>query len=191
METILNTTETATIAEIPAFRIVVAYEDFVSGIRSKDMAERLTARLKSEYLINSDLWKFDFLMGRLLWEQAVAAASEADLIIISANAATELPPHAKAWMKSWSAQKSDRRAVLIALLQQEDEIPGEPSPLCIYLRQIAYEADMDFICKTGYGGKLDFEYTVGAIQSQPENVQMAIDGVLHEDGAGRGWSIAE
>ena len=189
-----TTTQPEVMYEFPAFKIVVAYEDFLSGIRARDMSEKLAHRLKTEFAINSDLWKFDLLMGRLLREQAADAASEADMIIISAGAGTELPAHVKGWVERWSMQKRNRLSVLIALLHQEEEPPeNQIPPLCHYLRQVAEKAGMDFFCKTGTGDghRLDFEFTVGTMETQPEKTKAALEEILYQDSAGPGWSTAE
>jgi hypothetical protein len=180
--------------DIPDFKLVVVYDDFVSGIRARDFSDRLAARLEPEFKFSSDLWKFDFLVGRVLREQAAAAAAEADIIIVSADAATVLPGHVKSWMDGWLPQQHHRPSILIALIHQEEDRPCEqPSVLCAYLRQIAEAAGMDFFCKTGtsYGRHLDFEFTAATIDSQPEKTKLALEEILHQQAGDRGWSTAE
>src|SRR5437867_2974953 len=108
-----------------AFKIVIAYENFASGIYAKEVSQRLAVELEPEFAIQSDLWKFEMLGQPHLREYAVTGAAEADMVIIAARGADELPVHVKNWIEGCVHQKRVGPAALVALLDQEEEFYHE------------------------------------------------------------------
>jgi len=169
----------------PSFKVVIAYETVAAALHAKEMSERLAAELKSE----CGVWKMDLLAHPPLGRQAASAAAAADMIIIAARSAGELPLHVKDWIESWLPQKASGPSVLVALVGEEHEAWPEPPPLCAYLAQIAERASMDFFCNMGHWRLGDFQVT-------KENVPRGVEGQLAElqkafqpDSASRGWGI--
>ncbi len=99
-----------------AFRICVAYEDFEAGLRAKAASQRLTAGLKPQFAVVSDIWKFEMLRQPHLRDLAAAAATRANVVIISVNRAGGLPTHVKTWLKAWLPREQPSPPTLIAFL---------------------------------------------------------------------------
>jgi hypothetical protein len=177
----------------PPFRIVIAYEDFDTGLRAKEMLARLSNELNPEFEVQRDVWKFELLGHSPLRKQAALEASAADMILIAARAETELPEHVKSWIEEWAAQRDGRVAALVALLDQEEAepvLPGQAPALCAFLQQTAEAAGMDFFCKTGNWQQQDFEYVFFETTHHPAAPKPQIlEEVLYQEGSRREWGI--
>jgi hypothetical protein len=69
------------------FKTVIAYHTYASAIRAKETAERLAGQMECEV----DAWPFGQLAVRWIREQAIEVAAAADMIILAADGALELP----------------------------------------------------------------------------------------------------
>jgi hypothetical protein len=172
--------------ESAAIRITIVYENFAAGIRAKEVSERLANQLKEECEINSGLWKFEVLAHPQLREQAASEAAQADMIIVSARAAEELPAHVRRWIESWLPQKRSHHSALVALLDEDEETVGESRSLGSYLRDVAELGSMDFFYHAGGRRPRNLEYGLETLQHQPESKWATLDDVVYE-----GWGINE
>jgi hypothetical protein len=127
-----------------AFKIVAVGEDFAAVMRAQELSKRLAADLEPEFGLSSDAWKFEALDNSQTGSEAAREAAEADMIIIAASGAFELPVQVKSWIESWLPRKRKGVTTLVALRDDEDETPYESSPLCAYLQGIAREWGLEF-----------------------------------------------
>jgi len=169
------------------FKIVIVYEDFAATVRAKEFAMQLADQRKTECKINS--WKFDFLRHSMLCQQAVAQASVADLVIISADGGADLPAHINTWLESWLRQRQDGLAVFVALLDQNGETSDEPSRLGAYLRQMAAKWSVDLCCKGNGWRRPELSGPFEATQRRPKFIPPVLEEVLHGDSAYREWGL--
>ncbi len=149
------------------FRICVAYEDFGSGLRAKAASQRLTAGLKPQFAVVSDIWKFEMLRRPQLRDLAAAAATRANLVIISANRAGGLPTHVKTWLKAWLPREQPSPPTLIAFLGLKGNGRVTSSPLADYLRQRTAEKQVDLACHTGEALRLGNEPATVTAEHRP------------------------
>jgi hypothetical protein len=175
----------------PSFRILIAYETLSSGLRAREMSERLAARLQSEFEMSSDVWKFELLSHPQLRAQAASEAAAADMIIMAARRATELPAHVKHWIESWIPQRRGGAAALVALLDEpeEGEGSGASAPLGAYLQRVAEAGHLDFFCQMGGGRQQDFDCAVETIHRRTERRSPDLEEVLQHSGCGREWGV--
>ena len=137
-------------------KIVIVYEDLVTGIEATAVLSRLAGHLETELEIKRDtwwmdncVWKFEMLRDPELWQLAVTEVVEADIIIISIGGA-ELPVCARNWIESVLPMKEGRPAALVALLNRGQDVPGKPSRPEAYLRRLAGQCGFDFFCNTDH-----------------------------------------
>jgi hypothetical protein len=135
-----------------AIHIVIAYETDGIAVRAKEMVEGIAAEMQSE----CSSWEMESLGKPGLQREAVAAAIEADLIIIAARGAGKLPSPTRAWIETWLPQKKRGPAALVVLLDEEGEWLCKPPPFCVYLRQVAERGNMNFLCNTSHWTLRDF-----------------------------------
>jgi hypothetical protein len=133
----------------PSLKIVIVYENFIAGIRGREISERLAAQLKSDVDVNSGLWKFDLLDNPTLRDQASAEAINADIVIISVRNC-DLPHGVHEWLEGWLPAKKQHDAALVAVIEPDQESGSEAHQLQEHLRSLAAKASMDFFCNADW-----------------------------------------
>jgi hypothetical protein len=135
----------------PSLSIVVAYEDYLTGNRALRTCDRLIKQFRRNTHCTSTSWKFDLLRLPKLKEMAAEEATLADMIIVSAHAASEVPSELKEWMELWLEKKNASDSALVALLHFPKGRMPETSPFQAFLRAAARRAKLDFFsqyCET-------------------------------------------
>jgi hypothetical protein len=128
---------------VPAFRVVMVYEDFRTARQATRAYDFLVANLTHEWRVTSQMWKFDVLRIPELRALAAEDAMMADLIIVSCNGEGELPSGVRTWIEMWLGYKAGAVA-LVALL---DVPPGQAERARVtqaYLEHVAQRAHMEF-----------------------------------------------
>ena len=129
---------------IPAFKVVVAYEDFATGLEAKRACDFVSASFTHEWTVLSQMWKFELLGVAELRQLAAQAATMANLIIVACHGDRELPADVKTWIETWRASKGDA----VGLIGLFDCPPGQAKPACVtqaYLEHVAQKSHMDFL----------------------------------------------
>jgi hypothetical protein len=129
---------------IPAFKVVIAYEDLSTGRQAKEACNFVAENLSHKWQVTSQMWKFELLANRELREMAAEDAAMADLIIVSCHGERELPAGVGAWIELWAGQKGGAVA-LVAVL---DGAPGQAERAehtQAYLAGVAIRARMEFL----------------------------------------------
>jgi len=124
------------------FKTVIAYETLAAAIQAKEMSERVARQMQSEI----DAWPFELLDVRWLRQRAIAAAAEADMIIVAAHGAQELPASVKNWIESGLRRKNPSPVALVALVDDYWIRLGKEPPLCAYLKRLAERGNATFFC---------------------------------------------
>jgi len=140
----------------PTFRLFIACEDQAAFLQAKKVQEQIEALFGNEFEISRGLWNFALLRHERLREYAVMEAAEAEIIVISFRASSELPPHVKCWMESLPARTQIGQAALVALLGPKQLSREARHPQIAYLRQIAEGRGLDFFCNQEGPDRLDF-----------------------------------
>jgi hypothetical protein len=153
----------------PSFEVVLAYQDFSSGIRAKEFFDRLVRDHGSLFHFLCHLWKFDVLLAPELGDQAVSDAANADMIVIAAHAQTELPHAVKDWVELWLRQTRTPGA-LVALLEDVQPPVGSPFAVPNYLREVAERGQMKFFCDNLGSPEIEFPFAVTETQ-QPSHFE--------------------
>jgi hypothetical protein len=127
------------------FKTVIAYDTYASAIHAKEMSERVAGQMEREV----DAWPFGLLAARWIREHAIKVAAAADMIILAADGALELPRSVKDWIEGGLGGKGQRPVALVALLDDYPICLGEPPPLCAYLTRLAQQRNAQFFCNLG------------------------------------------
>ena len=128
---------------VPAFNVVIVYEDFETGKQAKRTYDFLAANLGHECQFSNQMWKFDVLALPKLREMAANDATLADIVLIACRGG-DLPVAVKSWFEAWLAEEH-RPAALVALLEDSSE-PNDPATprLRAYLADVAKRGEMEF-----------------------------------------------
>jgi hypothetical protein len=174
----------------PRFEVVLAYEDFQSGIRSKGLFDRLVRNHGNRLRFLCHLWKFDVLAAPEFSGQAIAEAVNADMIVIAPRARSELPNSVKRWIEHWRHEPRTPGA-LVALLDDVESQSAPVSTACTYLHDIANTSQMRFFCNASPLSEMIFASPLEVIQ-RPEASDSLKSRVRFRDFAGQShWGINE
>ena len=124
-----------------AFKVLIVYESFEWGIRAKEMVARLVARTHPGFAIECDAWNFQLLSQPQLLHLATGRAATADMVILSAHRASQLPYHVKHWIQGWLPQPNTEAAALVAMFGEHEQTAA---PLHTHLSQMAQMGGRDF-----------------------------------------------
>ena len=120
------------------FDLLVAYDDVTTRNRALQLCDRLTKKLADDYDFKCTWWKFDHLRDATLREQAVDAAAEANMIILSIHADKELPIAVKTWTETWLARKDHGKRALVTLIEGAHQQGQGFCPVQLYLQKVAH-----------------------------------------------------
>ena len=126
------------------FRVVVVSENDTAAVRAQELSTRLASRLKGAFRLRCAHWNFAMLELEPMRDQAAKEAIVAEMVIISAQWAGDLPATVKRWAENWSSHKRGHFSALVALVNPKAAADLHPRPLCSYLRTLAEENGMDF-----------------------------------------------
>ena len=128
----------------PALNVIVVYQDSVTRHWAASLLDRL-GQLLDTGCIRPKSWKLADLTRAFVFAEAVHAAAEADVLVVSVRDAGELPPLLNVWIDAWIPQRAGRTGTLVALIG----VPARPDALAGrahgYLESIARQAGLDFL----------------------------------------------
>lgn len=134
-------------------KIVLIQEDARTSGEALSLLRRLAGRLHNvfgacgrSWQIDSQFWKFEWLLDREWREAALASAAEAELIVISAGTDNALPAGVREWIENVLRQKEGKPFALVALMGERSATPPWAWSPGALLRQLAREHGADFFC---------------------------------------------
>ena len=123
--------------------LLAAFEDSITGTRVKAFRQGLSRDLGADCRIVEHVWLFNTFRLHELQEIAAEEASASDLVIISVHQAQCLPDEVKSWIDLWLRPMVRHPAVLLALLDPEEE--RAPNGVLAYLQEVANRGGMEFL----------------------------------------------
>gem|GEM_PF-4134204 len=127
----------------PHFRVLILYENLVTGCQAKRLYQHLFQRLEN-CVMDSQYWKLSDLVHPEAWEGVAEAAQVADLIIVAAHDTAELSGEAQAALEAGLPERSGKAGALVAFLGRTGEECAAPSELHLYLQETARRNGLDF-----------------------------------------------
>jgi hypothetical protein len=170
---------------------VVAYDNFDSGIRAKEIVDRLARALGFQLTMNITMWKFDMLELDKLQDMAASDAAEADIIIISTSGAGELSLGVQQWVELWLSRKQGESSALVSLNEADPDGTAESPAVGEYLQNIASRGNASFFSQRGNLPAPDFQSTVKAIYREAEQILSASAAILQRSSRLGGWGMSE
>jgi hypothetical protein len=126
---------------VPAFEVLIAYEDLDTGKRAKKTYDFLVENLGTDCQFTNQMWKFDVLGIPNLREMAVKDSTKADIIIISCHGA-RLPAEVQAWIEL-SLREPHRPFALVAMFDEHADCADTRN----YLESLAKRGQMEFFAQ--------------------------------------------
>ena len=111
---------TLTPASVP-IKVTIIYDDFASGVRAKDFAERLAHQQSSDCPVSETFWRSDLLACPPVAAEAGNNARISDYIVVSLCGDGALLPATHRWIEAQVGCAAERRAGLIVLVNSVGE----------------------------------------------------------------------
>ena len=128
----------------PILNIATVYQDSLTRYWAAELWDRV-GRLIGDKDVWRQSWRIGELANSRLFTDAVQAAAEADVLLISVRDAGEWPMGLYDWIDAWLPRRAGREGALVALIG----VPGQPDGQCgrahQYLATVAREAGLDFL----------------------------------------------
>jgi hypothetical protein len=97
------------------FRVVILYEDFVTGLRARKLCDLLAEGLGAKGPWEPALWRWDALQDPLLQGRVARAVARADLLMLSVHRHLPAVPTGTL-LDAWLAARARRVSRLVALV---------------------------------------------------------------------------
>ena len=127
-----------------ALNVVVVYQDFQCRKRVMELCDRVTRSI-GRRSFRLRFWSFAELDAPEAFEEAVLTAEDADVMIVSVQAAEQIHPRFCAWIDSWLSRRRRPDGTLIALISVSGWNSAMPEHVRNYLRGVAWEARLEFL----------------------------------------------
>lgn len=139
--------------------VMIVYENTVAGLRASEFLDRIAREVDDGVVCFRNFWQLNLLQSSLLQEQAALEASQADLIVLSLNAKTDLPDNVQEWLGRWLDHKENRPYTLAVVHATNAEDPASSGNINKQVRDAAAMGDANFFCwnaetKRGIPGNL-------------------------------------
>jgi len=171
-----------------AFRVVVGYEDYASGVRAMQLYNHIL-EVCDESELQLNVWKFEPLGMIKLREAAAAEAVHADLVLISVRGDRVLPKEATDWIESWIHLKSTITSALGLLLDQQFVSHSNAEHTRRYLQELTSEAGIDFI--TSQSMKAEDNPSFEKLFERSTASSNLLESILQRDRSVDHWGINE
>lgn len=125
-------------------RLAIIYEDANSRDTAINLCDRLLHHFRGDLNFDATWWQCRFLGDPVLAERAAAAASLADIIVVTARDPDNLAMEAKTWFEQWVVPRVQPGGAL-AWLPTLAEPPHVRGIASSYLEGLAYRARLDFL----------------------------------------------
>ena len=129
----------------PKLDVVVAYEDYATGIDTVRTLTRLAERTCHSHEFGThNVWNFQILATPAQRNIAAGKAASADMVIVAAHGSRRLPIFVMHWIELWLSQRGRSSAALVALLDGDNGHTRKLLPVEAYLERCARRGGMEF-----------------------------------------------
>lgn len=135
--------DTAPDSEAP-MRIAVAYQDTESLVQAIQFCDRIVQEYWQDFEIECTWWKLSFLQHPQLFKEAVHAATEADLILLSLPAEKPIAKTVEDWIDEWIDKRRFRPGALVSLIPGTADAGSAHLAMEGYLTEVASRSALDY-----------------------------------------------
>ena len=140
--------------------MALVYQDALTEQWASQIRERVS-QLVGPQAARSTAWKISDLSEPEVLKQAVLHTANADVIVVSLQAAEELPRDLHVWIDAWLPHRLQVTGVLVALLGLPDPPDPQSDWAREYLRAVARKAGLDFLVE-------ERTHTAATLSASPE-----------------------
>ena len=128
----------------PSLKVVTVYQDPLTRHWATKLWERV-GQLISDEVVCHQSWKMSDLTDPRVFMDAVRAAAEADVLVISVRDAGELPINFYVWVDAWVPSRAGPAGALVALIGVPPQPDSQSGRAYQYLETVARKAHLDFL----------------------------------------------
>jgi hypothetical protein len=133
----------------PMMEVAILYEDWGTGLRAKQACDHLAQRVPAEVGFCLDLWRFDLLEEEAWRTQALSAAVDSDLLIVSAHGHRALPSALESWLQDWLVRRPNEPTGLVLSLDLGAKGSAAAQQLLAEWASLAQSAQVDLFLHFG------------------------------------------
>jgi hypothetical protein len=123
--------------------VTMVYQDAVTREWASEMETRVT-RLVGPENIRADSWRIGDLARPAILEAAVRSAVNADVLVVAASAAGDLPEDLYVWCDIWLPRRLGRAGALVALIGLPDTASHHVLHASEYFQAVARKGGLDY-----------------------------------------------
>jgi hypothetical protein len=112
------------------------------------------------------------------FDEAVAQAKTASMLIASMKPGSDIPPEVHAWAEAWVAGRGEREGSMIALGDPGHIAAGGVSENFVYLRSIAHRAGLDYLTEMPENMGQNIPERLEAYPERAQQVTNVLDQIL-------------
>lgn len=173
MNAVIDSPKRFLLADSSAIKVIIIYEDFLSGARAKHFAERLAKGLGSICPLSESMWRSDLLDCPSTAVEAASAAADCEYLIVSLRGDRALSTALRHWIEAQLDGAAGRLTCVIALLGSEDGTTRIRDGNRHYLRGVCTANRVEFCAHAG----------------MPPAVGAVTDSRAEKEGSGLGFSL--
>jgi hypothetical protein len=134
--------------EQAAFKVVIIYEDLETGLRAKQLQDRLLSQDQGGGKFSQELWSFEVLSLPEWREAAARAAAHADMVIVSVHGRGKPPASFNACLAGFLQYQPAPGGALVAMFDREDVSDLDRETWRILLSHVAQETGRTFFSRS-------------------------------------------
>ncbi|MCL5099096.1 MAG: hypothetical protein M1608_16485 [Candidatus Omnitrophica bacterium] len=123
--------------------LVVLCQDAATSVWARQVYSRVI-RLVGHEWVRRRQWNIAQLEIDNIFQTSLQDAIHADIIIVSMQNGSSIPPKLKDWMDSWLSCRDNEVGALIALVGAPSDAGAQPPCVLDYLQQVAQRGGLDF-----------------------------------------------
>lgn len=100
---------------VAPFRAFIAYADLTAARRATTTIADVARHARHRVELHPILWRFDQLAHGHWRERSLAAAREADVVVLATSEGGALPPHVESWVDAFLAANRGHAATIVAV----------------------------------------------------------------------------
>jgi hypothetical protein len=128
----------------PALRVVTVYQDPLTRHWATELWERVGQLISGED-VRRQAWRMSDLTDPGVFAEAVRAAAEADVLVVSVRDTGELPINLLLWTDAWLPGRAGPAGALVALIGVPSQPDAQSGRAYQYLEAVARKAGLDFL----------------------------------------------
>lgn len=163
-------------------RVAVLYEDTPARERAVWLGHHLALQLTGDLEFEFSWWRFRYLGDPQIADAAAEAASDADILIFSARADSEVPEELREFIDLWLHHRGDGAPVLVPLVEPATAEAIAASPLARLLQDTARNLGMECLLPDQLRESYLFSEPMFGLQNRAHQVTNVLDNILHNAG---------